>query len=312
MKRILVIGSSNTDMVIKTEKIPVPGETILGGKFLLNPGGKGANQAVAAARLGGKVTFVTKRGNDLFGNQAVGLFMREGIDTQYIVKDPELPSGVALITVDSKGENSIVVAPGSNGNLLQEDIPLKIFNSGKFGILLLQLEIPLKTVEYSARLASENNIKVILNPAPAQGLTDDLLKHIWLLIPNETETEILSGIKVHDNSSADEATTALQKKGVKNIIITMGEAGAYVKSENFTGMVPGIKVNAVDTTAAGDVFNGAIAVALSEGKDLKEAVAFANKAASISVTRMGAQASAPYRNEIDPSPAEAGSPLKGR
>jgi ribokinase len=286
-------------MVIKTEKIPVPGETILGGKFLLNPGGKGANQAVAAARLGGKVTFVTKRGNDLFGNQAVGLFMREGIDTQYIVKDPELPSGVALITVDSKGENSIVVAPGSNGNLLQEDIPLKIFNSGKFGILLLQLEIPLKTVEYSARLASENNIKVILNPAPAQGLTDNLLKYIWLLIPNETETEILSGIKVHDNSSADEATTALQKKGVKNIIITMGEAGAYVKSENFTGMVPGIKVNAVDTTAAGDVFNGAIAVALSEGKDLKEAVAFANKAASISVTRMGAQASAPYRNEVD-------------
>jgi len=299
MKRILVIGSSNTDMVIKTEKIPVPGETILGGKFLLNPGGKGANQAVAAARLGGKVTFVTKRGNDLFGNQAVGLFMREGIDTQYIVKDPELPSGVALITVDSKGENSIVVAPGSNGNLLQEDIPLKIFNSGKFGILLLQLEIPLKTVEYSARLASENNIKVILNPAPAQGLTDNLLKYIWLLIPNETETEILSGIKAHDNSSADEATTALQKKGVKNIIITMGEAGAYVKSENFTGMVPGIKVNAVDTTAAGDVFNGAIAVALSEGKDLKEAVAFANKAASISVTRMGAQASAPYRNEVD-------------
>jgi ribokinase len=299
MKRILVIGSSNTDMVIKTEKIPAPGETILGGKFLLNPGGKGANQAVAAARLGGKVTFVAKRGNDLFGNQAVGLFMREGIDTQYIVKDPELPSGVALITVDSKGENSIVVAPGSNGNLLQDDIPLKIFNSGKFGILLLQLEIPLKTVEYSAKLASENNIKVILNPAPVQGLTDDLLKHIWLLIPNESETEILSGIKVHDNLSAVEATTALQKKGVKNIIITMGETGAYVKSENFTGIVPGIKVNAVDTTAAGDVFNGAIAVALSEGKELKEAVVFANKAASISVTRMGAQASAPYRNEVD-------------
>jgi ribokinase len=312
MKRILVIGSSNTDMVIKTEKIPVPGETILGGKFLLNPGGKGANQAVAAARLGGKVTFVAKRGNDLFGNQAVGLFMREGIDTQYIVKDPELPSGVALITVDSKGENSIVVAPGSNGNLLQDDIPLKIFNSGKFGILLLQLEIPLKTVEYSAILASENDIKVILNPAPAQGLTDDLLKHIWLLIPNESETEILSGIKVHDISSAKEATTALQEKGVKNVIITMGEAGAYVKSENFTGMIPGIKVKAVDTTAAGDVFNGAIAVAISEGKDLKEAVEFANKAASISVTRMGAQASAPYRNEIDPSPAQAGSLLKGQ
>ena len=299
MNRILVIGSSNTDMVIKTEKLPAPGETILGGTFLMNPGGKGANQAVAAARLGGKVTFITKRGNDLFGNQAMGLFMREGIDTQYIVKDPELPSGVALITVDSKGENSIVVAPGANGNLLQDDIPLKIFESGKFGILLLQLEIPIKTVEYSAITASENNIKVILNPAPALGLSDNLLKHIWLLIPNETETEILSGIKVHDISSAEVAANALQQKGVKNVIITMGETGAFVKSENYSGMLPGVKVKAVDTTAAGDVFNGAIAVALSEGKDLRDAVVFANKAASISVTRLGAQASAPYRNEIE-------------
>jgi ribokinase len=301
--RILVIGSSNTDMVIKTEHLPAPGETILGGTFLLNPGGKGANQAVSAARLGGKVTFVAKRGNDLFGNQAMGLFMREGIDTQYIIKDQDLPSGVALITVDSKGENSIVVAPGSNGNLQKEDIPAKLFESGKFGILLLQLEIPVATVEYSATKAAENNIKVILNPAPAQGLSDNLLKQIWLLIPNETETEILSGIKVHDIQSAEEATTALQKKGVKNVIITMGETGAFVKSEYFTGMIPGVKVSAVDTTAAGDVFNGAIAVALSEGKELKEAVEFANKAASISVTRLGAQASAPYRNEIDPSPA---------
>jgi ribokinase len=299
MAKILVIGSSNTDMVIKTEKLPAPGETILGGTFLMNPGGKGANQAVAAARLGGKVTFITKRGNDLFGNQAVGLLMREGIDIQYVVKDPKLPSGVALITVDSKGENSIVVAPGANGNLLQDDIPLKIFESGKFGILLLQLEIPIKTVEYSAITASENNIKVILNPAPALGLSDNLLKHIWLLIPNETETEILSGIKVHDISSAEAAANALQQKGVKNVIITMGETGAFVKSENYSGILPGVKVKAVDTTAAGDVFNGAIAVALSEGKDLRDAVVFANKAASISVTRLGAQASAPYRNEIE-------------
>jgi ribokinase len=296
--RILVIGSSNTDMVIKTAKLPVPGETILGGTFLLNPGGKGANQAVAAARLGGKVTFIAKRGNDLFGNQAMGLFMREGIDTQYIVKDPELPSGVALITVDSAGENSIVVAPGSNGNLQQEDIPMKVFESGKFGILLLQLEIPLTTVEYSASNAAHNNIKVILNPAPARDLPDSLLRNIWLLIPNETEAEDLSGIKVKDISSSEAAASELQKKGVKNIIITMGEEGAFVKSETFTGLVPGVKVTAVDTTAAGDVFNGAIAVALSEGKDLKDAVIFANKAAAISVTRLGAQASAPYRHEI--------------
>jgi ribokinase len=302
MNRILVIGSSNTDMVIKTEKIPVPGETILGGTFLMNPGGKGANQAVAAARLGGKVTFITKRGNDLFGNQTVGLLMREGIDSQY----------VALIIVDSAGENSIVVAPGSNGYMLQDDIPPKLFASGKYAILLLQLEIPMTTVEYSAAKASEHGIKVILNPAPAQKLSDNLLAHTWLLTPNETETEILTGISVRDISSAEAAASALQQKGVKNVIITMGAAGGYVKSESFSGIVPGIQVKAVDTTAAGDVFNGAIAVALSEGKFLKEAVGFANKAASIAVTRMGAQASAPYRNEVDPSPAEAGSPLKGR
>ena len=298
MSRILVIGSSNTDMVIKTEKLPAPGETILGGKFLMNPGGKGANQAVAAARLGGKVTFITKRGNDLFGNQAVGLLMREGIHTQYIVKDMELPSGVALITVDSTGENSIVVAPGANGNLLQEDIPTAVFETTKYEILLLQLEIPINTVEYSAVAASEKGIKVILNPAPARRLSDNLLMHTWLITPNETEAEIITGVKITDIPSAEKAAEIIMKRGVKNVIITLGETGAYIKSDNFTGLIPGIKVIPVDTTAAGDVFNGAIAVALSEGKALNEAVVFANKAASISVTRMGAQASAPYRNEI--------------
>ena len=299
MKKIIVIGSSNTDMVIKTEKLPTPGETILGGKFLMNPGGKGANQAVAASRLGGKITFITKRGNDLFGNQAVGLLMREGVDTQYIVKDPELPSGVALITVDSTGENSIVVAPGSNGNLLKEDIPSVIFDTGKFEILLLQLEIPIETVEYSAVTASEHGIKVILNPAPARKLSDNLLKNTWLITPNETEAETITGVIITDIPSAERAAELIQERGVKNVIITLGEAGAYIKSENYTGLIPGIKVKPVDTTAAGDVFNGALAVAISEGSDLKDAVIFANKAASISVTRMGAQASAPYRNEIN-------------
>ena len=298
MSRILVIGSSNTDMVIKTEKLPVPGETILGGAFLMNPGGKGANQAVAAARLGGKVTFVTKRGNDLFGNQAVGLLMREGIDTKYVVKDMELPSGVALITVDSSGENSIVVAPGSNGNLMQEDIPPHIFETDKFEILLLQLEIPISTVEYSAIAASEHGIKVILNPAPACKLSDNLLKHTWLITPNETEAESITGVTVTDIPSAERVAALIQERGVKNVIITLGEMGAFVKSENYTGLISGVKVKPVDTTAAGDVFNGALAVAVSEGKELKDAVFFANKAASISVTRMGAQASAPYRSEI--------------
>jgi ribokinase len=298
MNRIIVIGSSNTDMVIKTSKLPAPGETILGGTFLLNPGGKGANQAVAAARLGSKVTFITKRGNDLFGNQTLGLLMREGIDTQYIIKDNELPSGVALITVDSSGENSIVVAPGSNGNLLSEDIPSSIFENGKYEILLLQLEIPIPTVEFCAVSASEHNIKVILNPAPACPLPEKLLTHTWLITPNETEAEALTGIKITDIPSTDAAASKLQQMGVKNVIITLGETGAYIKSDEFTGLVAGIKVTPVDTTAAGDVFNGAIAVGISEGKGLKEAAAFANKAASIAVTRMGAQASAPFRNEI--------------
>lgn len=298
MNRILIIGSSNTDMVIKTEKMPAPGETILGGTFLMNPGGKGANQAVAASRLGGKVTFITKRGNDLFGNQTVGLLMREGINTECVIKDPQLPSGVALITVDANGENSIVVAPGANGNLQPEDIPDKVFNADVNSILVLQLEIPLHTVEYAASKAFENGIKVILNPAPAQELTDSLLSNIWLATPNEIEAEKLTGKSITDTKSAGRAAEALKARGVRNVIITLGESGAYVDSEEFTGMVPGIRVKATDTTAAGDVFNGALAVALSEGITMKEAVVFANKSAAISVTRMGAQASAPFRNEI--------------
>jgi len=299
MKEILVIGSSNTDMVIKTQKLPSPGETILGGTFLLNPGGKGANQAVAATRLGGKVTFVGKRGNDLFGNQTVGLLMREGIDTEYFIKDPELPSGVALITVDANGENMIVVAPGANANLQPEDLPEEIFDSSRYAILLIQLEIPITTVEYAIKKAKEKGIKTILNPAPAQQLSDEILKNVWGLTPNEIEAESLTGISITDIETCLKAASVLRNKGVKNVIITLGEEGAFVSSDSFTGLVPGVKVNAIDTTAAGDVFNGALAVALAEKKDLPEAVKFANKAASISVTRLGAQASAPFRHELD-------------
>lgn len=299
MKEILVIGSSNTDMVIKTEKLPSPGETILGGTFLLNPGGKGANQAVAATRLGGKVTFVGKRGNDLFGNQTVGLLMREGIDTKFFIKDIELPSGVALITVDSNGENMIVVAPGANANLQPEDLPEEIFNSSRYAILLIQLEIPITTVEYAIKKAKEKGIKAILNPAPAQPLSDEILKNVWALTPNEIEAEALTGVSISDTKTCSRAAAVLRNKGVRNVIVTLGEGGAFVTSDSFSGLIPGIKVDAVDTTAAGDVFNGALAVALAEGKELPEAVKFANKAASISVTRLGAQASAPFRHELD-------------
>ena len=298
MKQILVIGSSNTDMVIKTEKLPCPGETIDGGTFMVNSGGKGANQAVAAARLGGDVTFITKRGNDLFGNKSVGLLMREGIDTQYVIKDMEHPSGIALLNVDARGDSSGVTAPGSNSYLFPEDINERIFDPTKFGILLLQMEIPIRTVEFSAQSAWEKGIKVILNPAPIHEISEELFKHIWLTTPNETEAETLTGIRVTDYSSADKASEIFLEKGVKNVIISMGSRGAYVKSENFTGVVPAVKVRVVDITAVGDVFNGALAVAFAENNDFRNAVIFANKAASISATRMGAQASAPYRKEI--------------
>jgi ribokinase len=284
--------------VIKTRRLPCPGESIVDGTFLLNPGGKGANQAVAAARLGGAVTFITKRGNDLFGNQSVGLLMREAIDTKYIVKDTEHPSGVALISVDSRGRSSSVTAPGSNNFLNPEDIHQSIFESGIFEILLIQLEIPMTAVEYSALSAHKNGIKVILNPAPVKNISDNLYKNVWLITPNENEAEILTGVKVHNIESAENAARKFQEKGVKNVIISMGASGAFIRTEKYSEIVPAVKVKVVDITAVGDVFNGALSVALAEGDDFKEAVIFANKAASISATRMGAQASAPYRKEV--------------
>lgn len=298
MSGIIVIGSSNTDMVIKAKNLPTPGETVLGGKFMMNPGGKGANQAVAAARLGGNVTFVTKLGTDMFGNEAFTLFSQEGINTDFIVRDEVNPSGVALITVDENGENCIVVASGSNGTLSPDDISNNIWKNESDDIFLMQLEIPVATVEFAVAKASSFGKRVILNPAPASKLQEELFRNLYLITPNESEAKILTGVEVQDIASADKAAKILAARGVKNIVITMGESGAYVHSVNRSGMVPGIAVKAVDTTAAGDVFNGAIAVSISEGKDIFEAVSFACKAASISVTRMGAQASAPFRREI--------------
>jgi ribokinase len=298
INRIAVIGSSNTDMVIKTSKLPIPGETILGGKFFMNPGGKGANQAVAAARLGGKVSFIAKTGDDLFGKQARQIFESENINTDYLVTDPGHPSGVALITVDAKGENCIVVAPGSNGYLSQGDIDLAREEILHSEIVLMQLEIPLETVVYAANLAFNAGKKVILNPAPAAQITDELLSMLYLITPNETEAELISGIPVKDIESATLAARNLYERGVKVVIITLGSKGALLFTGKDAKLIPSPKVEAIDTTAAGDVFNGAIAVAISEGFELEKAVEFACKAAAISVTRMGAQSSAPYWKEI--------------
>lgn len=298
LNRIAVVGSSNTDMVIKTSKLPVPGETILGGEFFMNAGGKGANQAVAAARLGGKVSFIAKTGDDVFGKQARQLFESENINTDYLVTDSGHPSGVALITVDAKGENCIVVAPGSNSFLVKTDIDLAREEILRSDIVLMQLEIPLETVEYVANIAFEADKKVILNPAPALQITDELLSKLYMITPNETEAELISGIPVGDIDSATLAARNLYQRGVKVVIITLGSKGALLFTGKEAKLIPSFKVEAVDTTAAGDVFNGAIAVAISEGLELEKAVEFACKAAAISVTRMGAQASAPYRKEI--------------
>ena len=296
--KIVVIGSTNTDMVIKTSHLPLPGETILGGEFLMNPGGKGANQAVAASRLGGDVAFISKTGNDIFGEQSVENLSREGVNTENIVVDPENPSGVALITVDSRAENCIVVAPGSNMTLKPDDIDKAIKQIEMADIVLLQLEIPIETVEYTAQIAFRNEKRVILNPAPAQKLSDSILKTIYILTPNETEAEILTGVKVTNTDTAKKAAQILLKKSVEIAIITMGANGAFVHTNSLSELVPAPEVKAVDTTAAGDTFNGALAVAVSEGFNIREAVQFANKAASIAVTRLGAQASTPYRREV--------------
>ena len=294
----MVVGSSNTDMVIMTPNFPVPGETILGGKFLMNAGGKGANQAVAAVRLGGIVTFVGKFGNDIFGQQAIQQLSNEGINVDFVSIDQENPSGVALITVDSRGENSIVVASGSNGTLCNVDFDKASAELDNTEFVLLQLEIPIPTVEYIVRIAAHLGKKVVLNPAPAANLSAELIGNLYLITPNETETELLTGIKVADEASALKAATALHNKGVKIVIITMGSAGAFLLANGKSEIIKAPKVNAVDTTAAGDTFNGALVVALTEGKTIQQAIVFANEAASISVTRIGAQTSIPFRAEL--------------
>jgi ribokinase len=298
---IFVIGSSNTDMVIKTEKLPRPGETVLGSDFMITPGGKGANQAVAAARLGGQVTLVARVGDDLFGKQAHEYFRRENINTSFISVDNQLPSGVALIGVDAQGENCIMVAAGSNGNLSIDNVEQAMSAVQGDEIILLQLEIPMETVAFAIKKAYSLGCKVILNPAPAQHIERDLLRHLYFITPNETEAEKLTGLRVSDMDTASRAAQALRDMGVANIVITMGPKGAFLLTESIEKLVPVPVVKPVDTTAAGDCFNGALAVALSEGVPMDTAVAFACSAASISVTRIGAQSSMPYRKEVEMS-----------
>ncbi|MFC1537862.1 ribokinase [Candidatus Latescibacterota bacterium] len=299
MEKIVIIGSSNTDMIIKLSRIPKPGETILGGDFSIAPGGKGANQAVSAARAGGNVVFIARVGDDMFGKQSVEGFRGDSIDTGHIITDTTAPSGVALIFVDKEGENSIAVASGANANLVPSDITVAKDVIASAGIVLMQLEIPIETVKTAVEIAAGSGAKVILNPAPAQPLSDEILRNITIITPNETEAELLTGVKVEDEQGAEKAADMLLAKGIKTVIITLGARGVYVASPDFRGIIPSFSVKAEDTTAAGDVFNGVLSVALAENMNLTEAVRFSNAAAALSVTKLGAQTSAPYRAGIE-------------
>lgn len=297
--RIVVVGSNNTDMVIRTPRLPLPGETVLGGEFMINAGGKGANQAVAVHKLGGNLIFVSKVGGDVFGQQTLARFENMGVSTEYIGVAEGAASGVALINVDKQGENSITVASGANSTLSKDDID-KVADKFEVGsILLMQLEIPIDTVAYAAQIAKERGMKVVLNPAPAptEALPDDLLKNIDILIPNRTELETIA--RVESGHDIEDATLRLSNLGVDTIIVTMGSKGALICREGTCQEVAPVKVTAVDTTAAGDTFCGALCVAMAEGKSIEDSVKFANKAASITVTRYGAQDAVPERSEID-------------
>lgn len=299
MNKILVIGSSNMDLVVQVPRCPAAGETLFGSSFTTNYGGKGANQAVAVARIGSGVTFMTKLGNDTFGQQMRQHFSEEGMDLTHILTDAESPTGTALITVEDKGENRIIVVPGANARLTENDVESLSDEINSCRFVLTQLEIPLPTVLHIAEMTSAAGKQLILNPAPARPLPNSLLQKVFLITPNETEAEILTGIRVSDAESARRAALWFREKGIQQIVITMGSQGAFVFTDDFQGMVPSYKVKAIDTTAAGDVFNSALTVALSEGKTTADAARFGCAASALAVMRPGAQSSIPTRTEID-------------
>ena len=297
--RITVVGSSNTDLIIKMPRLPVPGETVLGNQFVIAAGGKGANQAVAAARLGAMVTFVARLGKDDFGNSALTGFEKEKINTEFVFRDEESPSGVALIFVGETGENMIAAAQGANARLSREDIDKADEAIKNADIVVLQLETTMDAVIRTVEIASERHIPIILNPAPGRKLGPALVEKISYLTPNETEAEILTGVQVVDQSTAERAGAQLLQRGAQNVIITMGKSGAVLVNSAGSLLVPAFQVKPVDTTAAGDAFNGGLAYAIAVGQPLEEAMRFANAVAALAVTRMGAQPSMPAKTEVD-------------
>lgn len=299
--KILVVGSSNTDHFIRLKSLPKPGETVSGGIYYSGLGGKGANQAVAARRLGSEVSFVCKLGKDAQGEAARQSFEQEGLDTSYVFSTDGLHSGVAFILVDEQAENSIAVAAGANSDLMPEDID-RIGNIQDYRVILTSLEIPMETVRHLSGVARRHGIPLILNPAPApkEPLPPDILAAATIVTPNETEISTLSGVPVHDEGTAVQAASAFRALGAREIVVTLGQKGALVSDGRpGTEMIPSFSVPAIDTTGAGDIFNAALAVGLAERMDLRKAVRFAAAASAISVTRRGAMPSAPFRKEVE-------------
>jgi len=295
---ILVLGSFMMDLVVRTERAPEAGETIIGQSFGRFPGGKGANQAVAAARLGGKVRMAGKLGRDQFGDEFLSVLAAEGVDTDLILRDETAPTGVGSIVVEQSGQNRIIVVPGANMQYAAEETDRlePVIRESK--LLIMQLEMRMEVVQRAAELAARHGVPVILNPAPARSLDDALLANVSYLTPNETELEILSGLPVRDVGEAERAAKRLLDKGVRHIIVTLADKGALICTESGTEHVPGFPVQAVDTVAAGDSFNGALAVQLIGGKPLAEAVRYANAVGALTVTKQGAIPSLPTADEV--------------
>ena len=299
MNKIVVIGGSNIDMIIHCDRLPVQGQIVAGRQFAMTSGGKGANQSIAIARMGGSVSFITKIGNDLFGKQSLELYQSEGISLDYVFSDPDLPSSIGLIMADSLGEKYISIAQGAILNLSIEDIDKARPAIEQADLLLMELEIPLETAEYVTKIAAKNNVTVILNPSPVQMISSDLLRRVRIIIPNKTEASLLTGILVNDWASARKAADSIHEKGIETVIVTLGSKGVLVRDNGLYYEIPAMKVETVDTTAAGDTFCGVFCVGLCEGLSIDDAARMANRAAAISVSRLGSQEAIPYRAELE-------------
>ncbi len=295
---IVVIGSANMDLVARSPRFPLPGETMFGEQFAMFPGGKGANQAVASAKLGGNVHFVGKMGNDLFRDNLSSSMRHDGVRLNHLMVDNTTPTGVAIITVSKTGENEIIVISGSNMKLMPADLEKHRAVFGSASVTLLQLEIPLPTVAAAVRLAKQHGHQVILNPAPARKLPKSILQQIDILTPNKIEIQLLAGMAVEDQKSAECAARKLLSMGVRNVIITLGRRGSLLVNAGTTELFPSYSVKAVDTTAAGDAFNGGLAFALAQQQSLEQAIRFASGVAAYSVTKLGAQCSMPTSREL--------------